>query len=62
MNLPNHLFFIGMLLLLLASADLYAKENNMIYSAQNIQADQKKIPPLDLDKPQNLETATFALG
>lgn len=62
MNFRNHLFFIGMLLLLPASADLYAKENTMIYSAQNIQADQKKIPPLDLDKPRNLETATFALG
>jgi len=62
MNFRNHLFFIGMLLLLLASADLYAKENNMIYPAQNIQADQKKVPPLDLAKPQNLETATFALG
>ncbi len=62
MNFGKYLFVITIFLSVNASAYLYTKEKNMTYPVKNIQSNQKRIPPLDLAKPQNLQTATFALG
>ena len=62
MKLCKYLLVIAGLIVICDPAYLYAKENSMNYPAKNIQKNQKNIPALDLDKPQNLRTATFALG
>jgi len=62
MKFCNYLLVIAGLIVIYDPAYLYAKENSMNYPAKNIQKNQKNIPALDLDKPQNLRTATFALG
>ncbi len=62
MNFRKIASFITVLIMINASSLMYAKENTMIYKADHFKKDQKMVPPIDMTKPQNLETATFALG